>query len=120
MSRKSEIAFYACENAIGHETAHLDPDDQIATYEALIRSWKSTIKEIRDESPTLETVVLCDCKSECVGPDTTAKRCRAEEGKLETKADLSEHKTDLTERKYVRRERCPHGVSELNRCNKCD
>jgi hypothetical protein len=34
--------------------------------------------------PTQETVALCDCKSECAGPDTTAKRCRAEEGKLET------------------------------------
>lgn len=43
-------AFYECENAVGHATAHLDREEQIEVYECLIASWQETIRELREET----------------------------------------------------------------------
>lgn len=48
MSKQATIAFYECENAIGHATAHLTRDERIECYASLVASWQQELKDLAE------------------------------------------------------------------------
>jgi hypothetical protein len=50
MANKTSVALTDLEHALGHHTAHLEPDEQIEVLEALKLSIDGTIENIRADS----------------------------------------------------------------------
>lgn len=54
MNRDAEMAYYAISHHVGHETAHLSTEEQIAVYQNLVRVWDAAAlrleHELRDTS----------------------------------------------------------------------